>query len=92
MRSELDIPFGDSKRCVLKLDEGSAAPASDPELTLSRYPIAGLERGELWIVVTRSSLPAIVKVEISERGTGLSEPQLEQIRKHAEGIFRGQVG
>lgn len=86
------IDFGESKSCSLKLEEGSAGPGADPELTVSRYPVEGLSQGELSIVVTRTALPAIVKVEASERGTGLSAGEIEQIRAGAEGIFRGKFG
>jgi hypothetical protein len=92
MQQEQEIRFGNSKKCVLKLDEGGVQPDADPELTLSRYPIRGLEQGELFIAVTRTSVPAIVKVEADERGTGLQPDEIEQIRKSAEGIFRSKVG
>jgi len=92
MQQEQEIRFGDSKRCVLRLDEGTVQPATDPELTLSRYPVRELAQGELFIVVTRTAMPAIVKVEASERGTQLQPSEIEQIRRAAEGIFRGKVG
>jgi len=41
-----------------------------------------------WIAVAS----AIVKVEASERGTQLQPSEIEQIRRAAEGIFRGKVG
>lgn len=52
----------------------------------------GLSHGELSILVTRTAMPSIVKVEVSDRGTHLLASEIEQIRKIAEGIFRGQVG
>ncbi len=92
MQDEHEIHFGNSKKCVLKLNEGSVGPGKDPEVTVSTYPIRGLESGELSIVVTRTAMPAIVKVEAAERGTHLSPAEVEQIRKTADGIFRGKVG
>ena len=78
--------------CVLELNEGTVQLASVPEFTLSSYPVRGLSRGELFILVTRTAMPAIVKVEVSDRGTNLPGEEVEQIRKVAEGIFRGQIG
>lgn len=92
MGKEREIHFGNSKTCVLELDGGTVRLASVPELTLSSYPVRGLSQGELFIVVTRTAMPSIVKVEVSDRGTKLSSEEVEQIRKVAEGIFRGQVG
>jgi hypothetical protein len=92
MQQAQEISFGKAQKCVLKLDEGTVNPAADPELTLSRYPVQGLKQGELFIEVTRTSLPAIVKVEAREQGTGLQRDEVEQIRQAAEGIFRGKVG
>jgi hypothetical protein len=92
MGQEREIRFGNAKKCVLELDEGTAQPASDPELTLSKYPVRGLSQGELFILVTRTGMPSIVKVEASDRGTNLGGEEVEQIRKVAEGIFRAQVG
>ena len=63
-----------------------------PELTLSSYPVRGFDQGELFILVTRTAMPSIVRVEVSDRGTSLPSAELEQIRKVAEGIFRAQVG
>jgi hypothetical protein len=92
MQQAHEISFGSSKKCVLKSDEGTVHPAADPELTLSSYPVQGLEQGELFIDVTRTSMPAIVKVEVREQGTSLRRDEIEQIRKAAEGIFLGQIG
>jgi hypothetical protein len=92
MKQAHEISFGNSKKCVLKSDEGTVHPAADPELSLSSYPVQGLEQGELFIDVTRTSMPAIVKVEAREQGTSLQRDEIEQIRKAAEGIFLGQIG
>ena len=92
MSQEREIHFGNSKNCVLDIDGGTVQPASDPELTLSSYPVTGLSQGELFILVTRTAMPSIVKVEVSDRGTNFRSEEVEQIRQVAEGIFRGQVG
>jgi hypothetical protein len=92
MGKEHEIHFGNSRKCALDPDDGTVQLASVPELTLSSYPVRGLSQGELFILVTRTAMPAIVKVEVSDRGTNLNGDEVEQIRKAAEGIFRGQVG
>ena len=92
MGQEREISFGESKKCVLALGDGTAKPTLGSELILSTYPVRGLSQGELSILVTRTAAPAIVRVEISDEGTHLQSAELEQIRKAAEGIFRGQVG
>jgi hypothetical protein len=92
MDEEREIQFGNSKKCVLDVNGGTVELASDPELTVSRYPVRGLSQGELCILVTRTAIPAIVKVEASDRATNLQPEEIEQIRKVAEGIFRGKVG
>jgi hypothetical protein len=92
MDDEREIQFGDAKKCVLDINGGTAQQASVPELTLSTYPVRGLNEGELFILVTRTAMPSIVRVEVSDRGSHLSAGEIEQIRKTAEGIFRGQVG
>ena len=92
MDEEREIQFGNSKKCVLDVNAGTVELASDPELTVSSYPVRGLSQGELCILVTRTAMPSIVKVEASDRGTNLPAAEIEQIRKTAEGIFRGKVG
>jgi hypothetical protein len=92
MNQEREIQFGNSKKCVLDVNGGTVQLASVPELTLSSYPVRGLSQGELFILVTRTAMPAIVRVEVSDRGTNLQPGEIEQIRKIAEGIFRGTVG
>ena len=92
MSKEHEIEFGNSKQCALDVEGGTVELAPVPELTLSRYPVRGLIQGELSILVTRTAMPAIVRVEAIERGTNLPPEEVEQIRKLAEGIFRGQVG
>jgi hypothetical protein len=92
MHTEHTIHFGHSQQCVLKLEEGTVHPGDDPTLTVSSYPVRGLPQGELSILVTRTGIPAIVKVEAAERGTSLPGEEVEQIRKAAEGFFRSQVG
>ena len=87
-----EIQFGNSKKCWLDVNEGTAELAAVPELTLSTYPVRGLSHGQMFILVTRTAMPSIVKVEVSDRGTHLQTSEIEQIRKTAEGIFRGQVG
>lgn len=87
-----EIHFGRSKTCMLELDGGTVQLASVPELTLSNYPVSGLGQGELFILVTPTAMPSIVKVEASNRGTNLRGDEVEQIRRIAEGIFRGEVG
>ena len=92
MNEEREIPFGNSKKCVLDINGGTVQLASVPELTLSSYPVRGLSQGELFILVTRTAMPSIVRVEVSDRGTNLPADEVEQIRMAAEGIFRGKVG
>ena len=92
MSHEREIVLGNTKKVTLDLEGGTVSPASDPELTLSRYPVRGLTQGELAILVTRTAAPAIVAVKVSNDGTDLRAEELEQIRKAAEGIFRGQFG
>ncbi|MEO7037713.1 MAG: hypothetical protein ABI548_27365 [Polyangiaceae bacterium] len=92
MAHEHEIQFGNAKRCTLDVSAGTVGLAPLPELTLSTYPVRGLSQGELSILVTRTAIPAIVKVEASDRNTNLRHEEIEQIRKAAEGIFRGQVG
>ena len=92
MGRQREIQFGNAKKCLLELDGGTVQLASVPELTLSSYPITGLSQGELFILVTRTAMPAIVKVEASDRGSNLQADEIEQIREVAEGVFRGQVG
>lgn len=92
MDEEREIRFGNSKKCVLDINGGTVQPASVPELTLSSYPVRGLSKGELCILVTRTAMPSIVTVEISARGTDLQADEIEQIRKIAESIFRAKVG
>lgn len=92
MGKEREIHFGNSKSCMLELDGGTVQLAVVPELTLSSYPVRGLSQGKLFILVTRTATPSIVKVEISDRGTNLDGEEVEQIRTVAEDIFRGQVG
>jgi hypothetical protein len=92
MGQEREIHFGNSKKCMLDLDGGTVQLASDPELMLSSYPVRGLSQGELFVLVTRTAMPSIVKVEVSDRGTNLRSEEVEQIRQVAESIFRGQVG
>jgi hypothetical protein len=92
MSHEREIVFGNAKKVMLDPDGGTVSPAPDPELTLSRYPVRGLSQGELSILVTRTAAPAIVAVKVSDHGTDLRAEELEQIRKAAEGIFRGQFG
>ncbi len=92
MTEEREIQFGNSKKCVLDVAAGTVRPAPVPELTLSSYPVRGLSQGELDVLVTRTAMPAIVRVEIADRGSLLQPEEIEQIRKTAEGIFRGQLG
>jgi hypothetical protein len=92
MDQEREIQFGNFQKCWLDVNGGTAQLAAVPELTLSTYPVRGLSHGELFILVTRTAMPSIVKVEVSDRGTHLQTSEIEQIRKTAEGIFRGQVG
>ena len=92
MDQEQEIQFGNSKKCVLDVNGGTVQLAADPELTLSSYPVRGLSQGELFILVIRTAMPSIVRVEVSERGTNLQPGEIEQIRKIAEGIFRGKIG
>ena len=92
MDQEREIQFGSSKKCVLDVNGGTVQLASVPELTLSTYPVRGLSQGELFILVTRTAMPTIVRVEVSDHGTNLQAGEIEQIRKIAEGIFRGTLG
>jgi hypothetical protein len=92
MSKEREISFGGSGKCAVELEAEAVNPASDPELTVSRYAVHGLRAGSLAILVTRSGVAAIVKVEVADRGTNLQSDELEQIRKAAEGIFRTQTG
>jgi hypothetical protein len=92
MDQEREILFGNSKKCLLDVNGGTVQLASDPELTVSSYPVRGLSHGEMFILVTRTSIPAIVSVEASNHGTDLQVDEIEQIRKSAEGIFRGTIG
>ena len=90
MSKTRDITFGNGAKCVLELDSNATHPGSDPELTVSSYPVHGLGRGELAILVTRSQAPAIVSVDVVDRATQLTRDDLEQIRSRAEAIFRAQ--
>ena len=92
MEQEQEILFGNSKKCVLDINGGTVQLTSVPELTLSSYPVRGLSQGELFILVTRTAMPSIVRVEVSDCGSNLAADEIEQIRKVAEGIFRGKVG
>ncbi len=84
------IAFGNGATCTVELESASTQPGSDPQLTVSSYSVNGLSRGDLSISVTRTQMPAIVKVEFVDRGTCLGMAELEQIRKAAEGVFRAQ--
>ena len=86
-----NIAFGNGAKCKVELDSAEARPGSDPELTVSTYLVSGLSQGTLSILVTRTQMPALVKVEVVDRATQLSADELEQIRKAAEGIFRAQT-
>lgn len=91
MASARDIAFGNGAKCTVELESATAQPASDPELTVSSYRVSGLSRGALSILVTRTHMPSLVKVELVNHATQLGSGELEQIRKAAEGIFRGQT-
>jgi hypothetical protein len=91
MAKSQDIAFGNGAKCQVELESAAAQPGSDPELTVSTYLVSGLSRGALSILVTRTQMPALVKVEVVDRATQLSAAELEQIRKAAEGIFRAQT-
>ena len=90
MSQARDIAFGNGEMCTLDLEATAARPSSDPELTVSSYPVHGLSQGELAILVTRSQAPAIVRVDVLDRSTELSRDELEQIRHRAEAIFRAE--
>lgn len=91
MANSQEIAFGNGAKCKVELESAAAQPGSDPELTVSTYLVSGLSRGSLSILVTRTQMPALVKVEVVDRATQLSADELEQIRKGAEGIFRAQT-
>jgi hypothetical protein len=88
---EQEITFGVGRKCSLALDSASAEPGSDPEWTVSRHAVRGIDRGELWIGVVRTPAPAVVRVEAENRDTGLSDEELEQIRRSAERLLRAQA-
>ncbi len=90
MNKDREIAFGNGQKCCVELESASAQPGSDPEFTVSTYLVSGLSEGELSIVVTRTHVPSLVKVEVVDRGTSLGPDELEQIRSAAEGIFRTQ--
>jgi hypothetical protein len=90
MNKAQDIAFGNGERCTLELDSAAARPSSDPELTVSTYPVRGLNRGELSILVTRTQAPAIVRVDVLDLATQLTRDELEQIRYRAEAILRSE--
>lgn len=90
MANTREIAFGNGAKCTVELESATAQPGPDPELTVSRYLVSGLSHGELSILVTRTQMPSFVSLEVVERGTDLGKDELEQIRKAAEGIFRGQ--
>jgi hypothetical protein len=91
MAKEQQIAFGDGQSCTLELEAATVEQARDPELFVSVHPVRGLRQGELSILVTRTYVPAIVRVELADRGSNLRSDELEQIRKTAEGIFRLQT-
>ena len=90
MNKEQTISFGTGEECSLELESMAAAPATDPELTVSTHAVRGLKRGSLSVLVTRTQAPAIVRVELAEQGTGLPPYELERIRSGAERILRAQ--
>lgn len=91
MGSEQAIRFGEGEECVLELESLATEPATDPELTLSKHAVRGLKQGELFVLVTRTQAPAIVRVELAEQGTGLPARELERIRSSAERILRSRT-
>jgi hypothetical protein len=91
MGSEQAIPFGEGEACELELESLATAPATDPELTVSKHAVRGLKQGELFVLVTRTQAPAIVRVELAEQGTGLPARELERIRSGAERILRSRT-
>ena len=91
MSNEEVISFGAGDECSLELESVATEPAADPELTVSKHAVHGLKHGDLSILVTRTQAPAIVKVELDERDTGLRREDLERIRRGAERILRAQT-
>lgn len=91
MSNEAAIPFGEGNECTLELESMATEPAADPELTVSRHAIRGLKQGEISVLVTRTQAPAIVRVELAEQGTGMSERELERVRSGAERILRSRT-
>ncbi len=91
MSKEREIRFGSGQSCALELESSAAAPARDPELTVSRHAVNGLNRGQLSILVFRTQAPAIVRVEADEHDTGLAPDAIEEIRSAAERAVRAQA-
>ena len=64
MSTEQVIHYGESRTCSIDPSDSSVAlERADPEHTLTIYPVHGLAHGKLSIVVVRTSIPAIVRVE-----------------------------
>ncbi len=91
MSTEREIAFGNGQTCRVELESAATQPGSDPDFTVSTYLVTGLSQGDLSILVTRTHVPSLVKVEVVEHGTSLGRAELEQIRSGAEAIFRAQT-